>query len=103
MNIYKIYILCGSYGIIKINTRAEVIILKPIKLENQELIETVKEGKTPYVQIGNHKFLLFEVDQVTESDYYEVTDPEEKKQSLKALKYDNPVLTNTEVNEMLEP
>lgn len=103
MNIYKIYILCGSYGIIKINTRAEVIILKPIKLENQELIETVKEGKTPYVQIGKHKFLLFEVDQVTESDYYEVTDPEEKKQLLKALKYDNPVLTDTEVNEMLEP
>lgn len=91
----------GSCDIIS-KSLLEAVILKPIKLENKELIQTVKEGKAPYVQIGNQKFLLLEVEQATGPDFYEVTDPIEKKQLLEALENDNPVLTDTEVNEMLK-
>jgi hypothetical protein len=55
----------------------EELNMKLIKLENEELNKPVSNGDL-FVQIGNRKFVLF--------DYYDVTDPEEEKLLLKALK-----------------
>jgi hypothetical protein len=51
--------------------------------------------------IGNRKFLLFEVDQISEKDVYEVTDNEEERLLLEALEGDNPILSETEIDKML--
>jgi hypothetical protein len=61
--------------------------MKLIKLENEELNKAVSDGDL-FVQIGNRKFVLFEVEEIGQSDYYDVTDPEEEKLLLEALNDD---------------
>lgn len=46
--------------------------------------------------------MLFEVEEVNDSNVYHVTDEEEKKQLLKALNEDNPILSNEEITRLLE-
>ncbi len=43
-----------------------------------------------------------EVEEVSKDDGYQVTDPDEEKQLLKALEEDNPVLSEDEIKKMLE-
>lgn len=35
--------------------------MKPIKIENEEIKKAIYNGNT-YIQVGNRKFLLFEID-----------------------------------------
>jgi hypothetical protein len=74
--------------------------VKPIKVENEDLKRAVNLGE-PYIQIDNRKFLLIEVDQIREPNVYEVTDPKEEKQLLKALEKNNPILSDEEIDKML--
>jgi hypothetical protein len=52
--------------------------LKLIKFENDELSKAVSDGDL-YIQVGSRKFMLFEVEEIGQSDYYEISDPEEEK------------------------
>ncbi len=74
--------------------------MKPIKVENEDILKAVS-SELPYIEIGNRKFLLFEVDQISETDVYEVTDNEEERLLLDALKGDNPILSEAEIDKML--
>lgn len=69
-------------------------------MENEDLKRAVYLGES-YIQIDHRKFLLFEVDQIHEPNVYEVTDPDEENQLLKALEDINPVLSEEEINRML--
>lgn len=70
--------------------------MKLIKLENEELSKAVLDGDM-FVQIGNRKYMLFEVDEVGQSDYYDVTDPEEEKLLLEAMQDDTNSYSTQEV------
>lgn len=70
--------------------------MKLIKLENEELSKAVLDGDM-FVQIGNRKYMLFEVDEVRQSDYYDVTDPEEEKLLLEAMQDDTNSYSTQEV------
>ncbi len=74
--------------------------MKLIKLENEELNKAVSDGDI-FVQIGNRKFMLFEVEEIGQSDYYDVTDPEEEKLLLEALNDDTNSYTTQEVLKLL--
>lgn len=74
--------------------------MKLIKIEDRETIDAIISGEA-YIEIDSRKFMLFEVEQVLEPDRYEVTDEEEKMLLLEALEGDNPILTDSEVDEML--
>ena len=52
--------------------------MKPIKLNHKELEREIELGNT-YIQVGNQKYLLMEVNEVYGSDSYQVTDAEEEK------------------------
>lgn len=70
-------------------------------LTNKEChLKAVNSG-APYIEIGNRKFMLFEVEQISEIGVYEVTDSEEERQLLEALEGDNPNLSDAEIDEML--
>ena len=75
--------------------------MKPLKIEDQELKKAISSGDY-YLEVGKRKFLLFEVEEVTNSNVYHVTNEEEKKQLLKALNEDNPILSSEEVTRLLE-
>jgi hypothetical protein len=68
--------------------------MKLIKLENEEL------NGDMFVQIGNRKFML-EVEEIGQSDYYDVTDPEEEKLLLEAMQDDNNSYSTQEVLKLL--
>ncbi|MDQ1000625.1 hypothetical protein QFZ28_001025 [Neobacillus niacini] len=74
--------------------------MKPIKVEDEEFKRAVYSGES-YFQVGDRKFILFEVEQINEPNVYEVVDPEEEQKLLEALKSDNPVLSEEEINRML--
>jgi chorismate mutase len=74
--------------------------MKPIKVESEEIKKAICSGDV-YIQVDNRKFLLFEVDQVKEPDGYEVNDPDEEKQLLNALRDENPILDDDEINRLL--
>lgn len=74
--------------------------MKPIKVENKEIKKAVNSGES-YFQIGDRKFILFEVDQINEPNVYEVSDPEEEKKIMEALESDNPILSEEEITRML--
>jgi len=74
--------------------------MKPIKIDNEEIKKVIFSGQD-FIQIGNRKFILFEVDQIKEPNMYEVTDSDEEKQLLKALEHENPVLSEEEITRML--
>jgi len=75
--------------------------MKPIKVDNEDILKAIG-SELPYIQIGNRKFLLFEVDQISEKDVYEVTDYEEERLLLEALEGDNPILSETEIDKILD-
>ncbi|WP_099354868.1 hypothetical protein [Fredinandcohnia onubensis] len=75
--------------------------MKPLKIEDQELKNAITSGDY-YLEVGKRKFMLFEVEEVTDSNVYHVTDAEEKKQLLKALNEENPILSNKDVTRLLE-
>lgn len=74
--------------------------MKPIKVDNLDLKKIIQSGNY-YIQVGHRKFLLMEVENAREADCYEVTDPEEEKQLLKALNGPNPILSEDEINRIL--
>ncbi len=74
--------------------------MKPIKVENEDILKAIS-SELPYIEIGNRKFLLFEVDQISEKDVYEVTDYQEELLLLEALEGDNPILSEAEIDKML--
>ncbi len=75
--------------------------MKPLKIEDQELKKAITSGNY-YLEVGKRKFMLLEVEEINDSNVYHVTDDEEKKQLLKALNEDNPILSNEEVTRLLE-
>jgi hypothetical protein len=74
--------------------------MKAIKIENRDIINAITSGDS-YIEVENRKFMLFEVEQVPASGNYEVTDPEEKELLLEALKGDNPIISDADVDKML--
>ncbi|MFZ3591931.1 hypothetical protein ACOI1C_22730 [Bacillus sp. DJP31] len=74
--------------------------MNPIKVENEDIQYAIKSGEN-YIQVGERKFLLVEVEQIKEN-IYEVTDSEEEELLLQALEEDeNPLLSNKEITSML--
>ena len=74
--------------------------MKLVKLENEELSSAITHGDT-YIQAGSRKFMLFEVEEVSQPAYYEITDPEEEMLLLEAMNEHNPSLSTQEVLEQL--
>lgn len=74
--------------------------MKLLKLNNEELSSAITSGDT-YIQIGSRKFMLFEVDEVSQSGNYEVTDSEEEMLLLDAMNVDNQTFSKQEVLEQL--
>ncbi|WP_088188870.1 hypothetical protein [Desulfosporosinus sp. FKA] len=77
--------------------------MKATKIENKDILEAVNSGSS-YFEIGNRKFLLFEVEQYpdnNDANVYEVTDDEEKRLLLEALEGDNPILSDPEIDKAL--
>ncbi|HBW38070.1 hypothetical protein [Desulfosporosinus sp. BICA1-9] len=74
--------------------------MKAIKIQNKDVLEAVNSG-LPYIEIGNRKFLLFEVEQYPDTNVYEVTDTEEEQLLLEALEGDNPILSDLEIDKIL--
>ncbi|MNN72777.1 hypothetical protein D3C81_1888410 [compost metagenome] len=77
--------------------RHEVMRMKVVKLNNEELNDAISRGPA-YIEVGERKFMLFEVEQ---GGYYDVTDPEEVKLLLDALEGHHPSLTKQEVLKQL--
>lgn len=75
--------------------------MKPIKVEDEEIKKAVNSGES-YFQIGNRKFLLFEVEQIREPNVYEVSDQEEERKLLEALEDENPILSEEEISRMMD-
>jgi hypothetical protein len=74
--------------------------LNPIKIKNEDIEYAINSGEN-YIQVGERKFLLIEVEQVKEN-IYEVTDSEEEELLLQALAEDeNPLLSNEEIVSIL--
>ena len=74
--------------------------MKPVKINNQEILKAINSGNG-YIQIDGREFLLLEVEKIDDANVYEVTDPEEEKQLLQALNKNNPILSDKEVDSML--
>ncbi|RSK28841.1 hypothetical protein EJF36_19260 [Bacillus sp. HMF5848] len=75
--------------------------MEPIRIEHDGIKKAIQSGHS-YIQIGKRKFLLMEVEDASDSDCYEVTDPDEEEQLLAALNDNNPLLTDEEIKAMLE-
>ena len=78
--------------------------MKPIKIDNEEVLKAIDSGNG-YIQINGRKFLLLEVEEIndpTEDSAYMVTDPEEEKQLLQAVKEEtNTILSDKEIDLLL--
>lgn len=78
--------------------------MKAIKIQNKDVLEAVSSGSL-YIEIGNRKFLLFEVEQYNDANVYanvyEVTDTEEEQLLVEALEGDNPILSDLEIDKIL--
>ncbi|EEG76054.1 hypothetical protein [Dethiobacter alkaliphilus] len=79
--------------------------MKPIKIDSKAILLAINSGKH-YIQVDGRRFLLLEVEEIDDStltaDMYKVTDPEEEKLLLGAIKNDNPILSAKEIDQMLE-
>lgn len=87
------------YNIIIINPEKGDV-MKPVKIDHEEIIKVIESG-TSYIQVGDRKFLLIEVNEVKQEDIYEVTDLDEEKQLMKALNQNNPIVSEEEITKML--
>ncbi|MBN8193415.1 hypothetical protein JI667_14790 [Bacillus sp. NTK074B] len=75
--------------------------MEPIRIDQDDVKKAIQSGHS-YIQVGKRKYLLMEVEEVSKDDRYQVTDPDEERQLLKALEEDNPILSKEEIKEMLE-
>lgn len=75
--------------------------MEPIRIDQDDVKKAIQSGHS-YIQVGKRKYLLMEVEEVSHDDGYQVTDPDEEKQLLKALEGDNPILSADEIKRMLE-
>ncbi|MFU8690784.1 hypothetical protein ACNA6I_13215 [Rossellomorea sp. FS2] len=75
--------------------------LEPIRIDQADVKKAIQSGH-PYIQVDNMKFLLMEVEEMTDDSGYHVTDPDEEKQLVKALEEDNSILSENEIRKMLE-
>jgi hypothetical protein len=75
--------------------------MKPLRIDQDDVKKAIQSGHS-YIQVGKRKYLLMEVEEVSHDDGYQVTDPDEEKQLLKALEGDNPILSADEIKRMLE-
>jgi hypothetical protein len=74
--------------------------MEPIRIDQYDVKKAIQSGHS-YIQVGKRKYFLMEVEEVSTDDGYQVTDPDEEKQLLKALEEDNPILSEEEIKEML--
>ena len=74
--------------------------MKVIKIQNKDVLEAVNSGSL-YIEVGNRKFVLFEVEQYNDATVYEVTDTEEEHLLVEALDGDNPILSDLEIDKIL--
>lgn len=74
--------------------------MKPKKINNKQLKEEIESGNN-YIQVGNQKYLLMEVNEVYKCDSYQVTNTEEEEKLLKALHDYNPILSDAEIADLL--
>jgi hypothetical protein len=75
--------------------------MEPIRIDQDDVKKAIQSGHS-YIQVGKRKYLLMEVEEVSKDDRYQVTDPDEERQLLKALEEDNPILSEKEIKNMLE-
>ena len=75
--------------------------MEPIRIDQDDVKKAIQLGHS-YIQVGKRKYLLMEVEEVSKDDRYQVTDPDEERQLLKALEEDNPILSEEEIKKMLE-
>jgi hypothetical protein len=75
--------------------------MEPIRIDQDDVKKAIQSGHS-YIQVGKRKYLLMEVEEVSKDDGYQVTDPDEERQLLKALEEDNPILSEKEIKNMLE-
>ncbi|MEW4305817.1 hypothetical protein Q0N12_10470 [Rossellomorea marisflavi] len=75
--------------------------LEPIRINQADVKKAIQSGH-PYIQVDNKKFLLMEVEEMSDDGGYHVTDPDEEKQLVIALEEDNPILSKNEIRKMLE-
>ena len=73
--------------------------MKAIKIQNKDVLEAVNSGSL-YIEVGNRKFVLFEVEQYNDATVYEVTDTEEEHLLVEALEGDNPILSDLEIDKI---
>lgn len=74
--------------------------MEPLKVNDKNVKKAI-QSDTPYIQVGNRKFLLIEIEEVNNINGYEVNDPVEAEKLLAALNDENPLLSEDEINEML--
>lgn len=74
--------------------------MKPLKIDHEELEKEIHSGNS-YIQLGKKRYLLMEVNEVYDVNSYEVTDSEEA-MLLKALREENPILSDKEIKKNLE-
>lgn len=74
--------------------------MKPIKVEDEEIKRAICSGES-YLQIGDRKFLLLEVE-ICDPNIYEVVDPVEEEQLQAALEHENLVLSEEEIKRLLD-
>ncbi|MBP2242367.1 hypothetical protein J2Z40_002941 [Cytobacillus eiseniae] len=74
--------------------------MEPIIIEQDDIKNAIQSGHS-YIQVGNKKFLLLEVEEINNYGYYEVTDPEEEKQLSAAINENNPILSEEEIEKMI--
>lgn len=75
--------------------------MKPVKVDNEDLRKAIYSGNG-YIQINGRNYMLLEVEQIYDTNVYEVMDPEEEKQLIHALKKENPILSDEEINGVLD-
>jgi len=74
--------------------------MKPIKIDNLAMKKVIQSNNS-YIQVGERIFLLTEVENVKNTNCYEVTDPQEEKRLHQALNDANPVLSEEEITNIL--
>lgn len=75
--------------------------MKPIRIEEENLKEAINNGPA-YIQVGDKKFMLMEIEQVGKDDSYVVSDPAEESKLLEAMNEYNPILSEKEISKKLK-
>lgn len=74
--------------------------MKPRKVEDNEIYKAIEAGEK-YIQVGERKYLLMEVEEIKNPKEYIVDDPDEEKQIIDALSKDNPLVSEAEIMKLL--